>query len=128
MTRTSIIPQESRRIVEWRDSRLCVRCGHKGGDWHHRRTRLVRDPHQHCACNGILLCRTCHAYVHRYPTIAKALGLIVSSHCEVPGMVPVKYDQGWFILNCSGEGQWVAESRIFLDEGVPMVEPTRLDL
>jgi hypothetical protein len=119
------IPEESRRIVEWRDRNRCVRCGGAGSEWHHRRGRSVKDRHQHCACNGILLCRTCHAYAHAYPTIAQNFGFVVSRHCEDPSLVPVKNATGWAVLTCEGDAYWTASDRVVIDEGVPML---RVDL
>jgi hypothetical protein len=97
------IPLASRIVVEHRDNRHCVRCGGIGGPWHHRRRRDVRDEHQHCACNGIILCKTCHAFVHSHPETAREQGWIVSAHVGQPFSVPVwtaRY--GWVTHDCEG--------------------------
>lgn len=115
------IPDASRRIVERRDRGRCVRCGGVGTDWHHRRGRSVKDQHQHCACNGILLCRTCHSYVHHYPSIAAGMGFVVSRHEPWPESTPVKSVQGWAILSCEGDATWTPESEIEIVDGVPQI-------
>ena len=79
------------------------------------------DRHTHCACNGVLLCRTCHSWAHAHPETARAVGLVVSRHCEVPGMVPVWFFDGWWLLDCKGWGEFVTDLTVTLDEGVPMV-------
>jgi hypothetical protein len=85
-----------------RDGR-CVRCGASGSvQWHHRRSRRVIDDHVHCACNGILLCPTCHATVHGTPADAKQRGLIVSSFIDEPSSIPVKTYRGWETHDCTG--------------------------
>jgi hypothetical protein len=63
----------------------------------------VVDPHQHCPCNGVFLCSTCHQWVHSHPFDARGLGLIVSRHVESPSTVPVVGHYGTLILRCSGE-------------------------
>lgn len=100
----SPIPERSRIIVRRRERDLCIRCAGKGAQWHHRRSRSVVDEHQHCPCNGVLLCPTCHAWVHAHPFEARGLGLIVSRHTAVPGEVPVVsyfYNPG-LLLQCEG--------------------------
>lgn len=116
------IPPESRRIVEQRDGRRCVRCGGVGSEWHHRRGRAVRDQHQHCACNGIMLCPTCHAYVHRYPTIAGGLGFIVSRFEPEPSTVPVRSVQGWAEMTCDGHAFPVLLQHLSLEDGPRIVD------
>ena len=103
----SVIPTESRLAVERRDVQMCVRCLGNGSDWHHRRSRSVRDEHQHCPCNGVMLCgrgnvKGCHGYVHSNPERARALGLIVPRYVEDPRLVPVRTTTGWWILTCEG--------------------------
>lgn len=58
--------------------------------------------HRHCPCNGILLCRTCHVWVHQHPEEARSWGLIVSRHVEFPGSVPVVAHFGTLMLGCNG--------------------------
>lgn len=91
------IPQESRDTVALRQANRCARCGVTGSDWHHRRRRNVRDGHEHCPCNGVLLCRTDHEWAHKNPTEAKALGFIVVT-TDVPASVPVCTVWGWQVL------------------------------
>jgi hypothetical protein len=63
----------------------------------------VRDHHQHHPCNGILLCSTCHRWVHAHPFEARAQGWIVSRHVADPGTEPVFAEQhGWVLLDCDG--------------------------
>lgn len=74
----------------------------RGSDWHHRRKRSVKDRHQHCACNGVLLCRTCHTWAHAHPVEAKVAGFVVSQFEPEPSTVRA---EGWFgrvTLWCDG--------------------------
>lgn len=96
------IPQASRLLVETREIGRCLRCGMRGSDWHHRRKRSVKDEHQHCACNGVLLCRTCHTWAHAYPLEAKAKGYIVSQFQPSPGLTQVDAWHGAVTLWCDG--------------------------
>lgn len=103
------IPGVSRALVRGRDRHHCIRCGMRGVDWHHRRTRSVRDEHTHCPCNGITLCgpgnnHGCHGWAHSNPAEAAEIGLIVSRHSLVlPREVPVQHiEHGLVLLNCDG--------------------------
>lgn len=99
------IPQESRDIVGNRDVR-CARDGVAlGTDWHHRRRRNVRDGHEHCPCNGVMLCRTCHSWVHAHPAAALAAGWMVPTH-RLPWEVPQRRIDGWWL--CLHDGSSVA--------------------
>lgn len=90
----SEIPLSRRTQVLLRDKGRCVRCNGRGTDWHHRRSRLVRDDHQHCTCVGVLLCRTCHSWVHANPMPARREGWIVSKFERQPWTVPVVLADG----------------------------------
>jgi 5-methylcytosine-specific restriction protein A len=103
---SSPIPTKSRQAVRARDRQRCVRCAGNGTEWHHRRSRSVRDPHTHCTCNGVLLCSTCHRWVHSHPFEARAVGLIVSRYRE-PSKMQVEHALlGWVWLTC--EARWAA--------------------
>lgn len=102
MARGNPIPAASRRLVEKRDKSRCVRCGGAGSQWHHRRKRSVKDEHQHCGCNGVLLCGTCHGWAHANPTLAKSTGFIVTQFASDPGQWPVKAWHGEVMLGCDG--------------------------
>lgn len=91
------IPKESRDAVALRQAKRCARCGVAGSDWHHRRRRNVRDGHEHCPCNGVLLCRADHQWAHRHPAEAKALGFIVVT-TDIPASVPIRTVWGWQVL------------------------------
>lgn len=99
------IPALSRALVKNREMAACARCGAgagKRGHWHHRRSRSVKDEHQHCPCNGVYLCPTCHAWAHANPFDARAVGLIVSRY-EMPTESPMwTQDTGWVLLDCHG--------------------------
>lgn len=100
---SSPIPTKSRALVRERDRDQCARCTGRGSEWHHRRSRSVRDEHRHCACNGVWLCHTCHAWVHAHPFDARALGLIVSRH-SVPTEKQMEHALfGWVRLTCDGK-------------------------
>lgn len=91
------IPEGSRRDVDVRQGGKCARCGVRGSDWHHRRRRNVRDGHEHCPCNGVLLCRVDHQWVHNHPAEAKAAGFIIPT-TDLPASVPVRTVWGWQML------------------------------
>lgn len=107
------IPAASRRQVEGRDAQRCVRCGIPTitGHWHHRRSRSVRDEHQHCACNGVYLCGACHKWVHEHPFEAREMGWIVS-RAFLPFEQPV-FNQsfGWLMLACDGSRTQIDDPR-----------------
>jgi hypothetical protein len=118
----TLIPLDARLAVEKRDHQMCVMCGHKGADWHHRRTRSVVDDHQHCACNGILLCRRDHQWAHSHPESARAIGVVVSRYTVEPFTVPVLSYDGWWRHACDGTGWFVPEDRVSVIEGAPYVD------
>jgi hypothetical protein len=64
----------------------------------------VRDPHTHCACNGIWLCPRCHDWVHRNPRLAREAGLILPRATDAPWNVAFHTPMGWRLPDC--EGQW----------------------
>ena len=99
------IPEESRRLVGDRDVR-CARDGVAlGTDWHHRRRRNVRDGHEHCPCNGVMLCRTCHSWAHANPAAALAKGWMVPTHRE-PWRTPQWRPDGWWL--CLHDGSMLS--------------------
>ena len=101
----SKIPEMARVFVRTRDFHRCVRCKSPAvkGDWHHRRSRSVVDEHQHCPCNGINLCRTCHDWIHQHPFEARQQGWIVSRHASPPDEPVFAEQHGWVLLTCDGE-------------------------
>jgi hypothetical protein len=99
----SAIPLESRWAVVNRQWGLCFRCMMKGTEWHHRRGRSVVDEHTHCPCNGVLLCHTCHAWVHRNPDAAQDDGLIVLRSVTEPALVNLHGFDGWWAIDCAGQ-------------------------
>ena len=100
------IPDLSRGLVTMRDRYLCVRCGMRGTDWHHRRSRSVHNEHTHHPCNGILLCSACHRWVHANPFLARGSGLIVPRYVDHPADVSVDTYMGQMRLDCEGGFQW----------------------
>jgi 5-methylcytosine-specific restriction protein A len=98
------IPTASRQQVRRRDGNRCFRCGAPTlhGEWHHRRSRSIRDEHTHHPCNGILLCGTCHRWVHAHPLLARISGWIVSRHTALPGDVAAVSHRGSLFLKCDG--------------------------
>lgn len=75
----------------------------------------MRDQHTHCPCNGVLLCETCHDWVHAHPFEARGFGLIVSRSETQPGQVPVTAYYGTLLLECDGK---FAYQHNFSDEEV----------
>lgn len=96
------IPAESRLLVEQRQNLRCMRCGGKGADMHHRRSRRVRADHRHDPCNLVLLDRSCHRWAHANPDEARVTGFVVSQWVDEPFLVPVMNPWGWWQLQCNG--------------------------
>lgn len=97
------IPTKQRALVRERDRDQCGRCGRRGSEFHHRRSRRVRDSHTHCSCVGILLCAECHRAVHASPAAAREKGFIVSMHEAQPWTVGFrKYDGTTVYPSCDG--------------------------
>lgn len=111
----SDIPGAVRAQIRGRDRHLCARCGMRGAEIHHRRTRRVRDEHTHCPCNLIYLCgwgnhEGCHGWAHSNPFEARSLGLIVSRFA-VPARERVfKINEGWMLLGCEGQTRSLEEA------------------
>lgn len=98
------IPKKSRNLVVARDKSRCVRCAAPAakGEWHHRRSRSIRDAHTHSPANGIHLCTLCHKWVHDNPFEARASGFIVSRFAN-PVLEPVRHAlYGWVYLDEDG--------------------------
>lgn len=76
------------------------------GQWHHRRSRRVRDKFRHSPCNGLWLCLDCHAWVHAHPLLARQSGWIVSQHESDPSSVPVVHAL-WGRVRLTHDGGWV---------------------
>lgn len=102
----SRVPELARRAVWERDLGRCIRCGGPGQEFAHRRTRAVRDKHQHHAGNAWLACRACHSWQHSHPTEAMQLGLAVSRYLDNPCEVPITTWLGELILHCDGSMSW----------------------
>jgi 5-methylcytosine-specific restriction enzyme A len=118
----TMIPAESREVVFTREHGLCARCCMRGSEWHHRRSRRVRGLHRHCACNGVLLCRTCHRWAHSNLWQASEDGWIVSIHEEFPASVPQHRPDGWWITLCDGGGMALRADRVVIGiTGRPVV-------
>lgn len=96
------IPPHRREQVKRREMGRCLRCGGPGSACHHRRGRAVKDQHQHCSCNLVWLCRTCHDWAHAHPFEARAVGLIVSRYESSPGSVTALAHFGPLRLGCDG--------------------------
>lgn len=98
------IPEAARTTVKQRGRFRCGRCGvpTPRGEVHHRRSRLVRDEHQHCPCNLIYLCSTCHRWVHDHPFEARGVGLIMSKFIDEPFTVPQASVRGLTYYSCDG--------------------------
>jgi 5-methylcytosine-specific restriction endonuclease McrA len=91
----------TREQIKARDRFLCVRCGTRGEQAHHRRSRGVPGLHQNCVCNGVWLCMTCHTWVHANPFLARGRGLIVPRYADPrrnPGADRVRY----VLIDCDG--------------------------
>ena len=109
------IPPESRALVEQRDRMRCGRCFGPGSEWHHRRSRRVRADHRHCACNGTLMCGTCHRWAHSNPEHARATGFIVQQWEDEPLNVPQLRTDGWWALVCDGSARALQQQDVETD-------------
>ncbi len=109
------IPDRSRRIVAAREASRCLRCGTPTmpGEWHHRRSRSVKDEHTHCPCNGALLCGACHRWAHANPFEARRTGFIVSRSGEEPFATLVRSWYGPLYLHCNGDIDFHIENGAF---------------
>jgi hypothetical protein len=96
------IPTKARLALAERDGGACFRCGLAASEWHHRRSRRVRDEHTHSPGNGVSLCRACHAWVHQHPERARELGLIVGRDVLDPSTVMACGYMGWVVLGNDG--------------------------
>jgi len=107
MGKSASIPPKARAQVKQRSHFRCERCGvpAPNGQWHHRRSRRVRDRHQHCPCNGVWLCGTCHRQVHGGKDAQRIRdeGWIVSQFCKQPGVIPVTTKWGVRWHKCDGD-------------------------
>lgn len=103
MPKKTDIPTKARIAVKIRANEKCERCGMGcQGDWHHRRSRSVRDDETHTVLNGVYLCRTCHSWVHANPMLARGQGFIVSRY-RIPSEEPFKHwSLGWVIPTDNG--------------------------
>jgi 5-methylcytosine-specific restriction protein A len=98
----SAIPTRSRELVIQRERSLCAGCRTHGSAWHHRRGRSVKDAHQHCPCNGVWLCVTCHTWAHANPFLARSRGWIVARYVTEPGTVSMSTYYGQVHPDCEG--------------------------
>jgi hypothetical protein len=105
---TKQIPEAARTIVRHRAHGRCERCGSPApnGEWHHRRSRSVRDEHRHCPCNGLWLCQADHQWVHAHPFEARQTGFIVSRFTPEPGSIALTSPWGIRLHDCQGGTQY----------------------
>lgn len=119
MPKATPIPTKRREQVKARQNGRCLRCGCPNpNEWHHRRTRHVRDEHQHCSCNGVYLCTPCHHAVHHHDIVsARRLGFIVSRYVPLPYTVPVLSYGELITLDCEGGFEFTNEVPSMPEEG-----------
>ncbi len=94
----SKIPDLATALIRVRDRDRCQRCGGGASDRHHRQRR--RDG-GHGAGNLVLMCRTCHGWVHGNPIKAQETGFIVK-FADNYLTVPIKTYAGWALLHDDG--------------------------
>lgn len=95
-SRPDPFPPPVRLLLARRDE-VCQRCGRYGRlEAHHRRAKAsggsTARSHTQCACNGVMLCRSCHSWVHLNPREARPLGLIVLQSVSQPATVPFRIE------------------------------------
>lgn len=114
------IPEGSHLLVRTRARYKCERCGAgpgQGLDWHHRRSRRVKDKYTHDPSNGVLLCRTCHRWAHGATKFeARRLGFMVSQWEGNPGTIPIRTASGWALLTELGTYEPTKENGAQEDE------------
>lgn len=108
------IPTSSRTTLAARD-RTCVRCLMPATALHHRRGRAVPGIHQHCPCNLVSLCDSCHRWAHSNPNDGARSGYLVSRSVAEPSIIPVKGPDGWWAMDCSGEAVALRASQVWWD-------------
>ena len=113
------IPEGQRALVEHRELGRCLRCGGRGYEVHHRRSRRVLDRHTHCACNMVLLCRTCHTWAHGSNRLARSEGWVVSQHEGTPDRIALRTPGSWLMLPCSGLSQSLSDDQVLLRPSEP---------
>lgn len=77
-----------------------ARCTMRAEHLHHRQLRSQGGGHT--VENLVYVCHRCHDWVHKHPSQAMKLGLIVSGRAD-PGRVKVNRRGRWVILTGSGE-------------------------
>lgn len=108
-------------LIDKRDQGLCQGCGRGGQlERHHRRLKGMGGSkarsHTQCCCNGLSLCRTCHAWAHEHPAMARSgeYGWIVIQGAARPARIGVirfaKADPEWSAADqqwATCDGRWV---------------------
>lgn len=120
-SRPDPFPPAVARLLDLRDEH-CQRCGATGVrlERHHRRAKASGGSgaraHTQCACNGLKLCRGCHAWVHEHPAISRGKGWIVPQSAARPERTCVlrlrDQDQAglsrdWWYPTC--DGRWTLD-------------------
>lgn len=114
-SRANPFPPSVAALLDARDE-WCQRCGStRDLERHHRRGKAIGGSrnrgHGQCACNGLRLCRRCHAWAHRGERAeAQAQGFIVSQSVAFPGSVGVmrgSADGGGALMWPDCDGNWL---------------------
>lgn len=96
-------PEEraARKLLKKRSGGLCEVCPveHPGTDWHHRVKAGQGGPWS--GSNGLLVCRSVHAWITLNPYGARAKGWGLWS-TEDPAVEPVRYRGEWVLLGDDG--------------------------
>ena len=116
MSSSNQIPTKRREQVKQRELGRCALCQLAGAQWHHRRSRRVRGPHRHCACNGVWLCPTCHRWAHSAVSEATAWGFVLSQFETEMFLVPYRrLGQSWMLPSCDGLLAPVPDDQVRVD-------------
>lgn len=99
---------KTRGLIDVRDAGVCVSCGGRGSEKHHRRRRRENgDGKAHTPANGALFCgwgnhQGCHGRVHKASRWAQERGYVVLPGVDPATVAMWHYSRGWILLDEQG--------------------------
>lgn len=107
----------TKRMVDSRENGTCLKCSQPGTDVHHRIVRGMGGTKNEAVAYGlanlILLCRSCHNWVHGHPTESYKLGFLVHSWDD-PEEVPVVKSGARIYFRSDGTFERTGPCELFL--------------